>query len=309
MHRLFSAGTFLVLAAGAAALVAPRSLNAAVVESWDFENATSPAAAGGVPTDGFWFTDTQAPRSEASGSNGSLGVNGTLIRGFNEVFGPQFDSDVVNPNGGSFSMDTVDDSGDGYVTEGALHNWSASDWTLQMHVYFDDMGTWETLAGRDGSTVASPESDFYFQKMGDGSGQWRINYVASDDTRHILVGNTVMQAGQWYGLAVVADSTAGTLTLYVDNGSGYSQDGQLTGLTTDLGIKSSALGWTFARGWYNGGFGDHIDGRLDNIQFDDTALASGDLLSLGIPEPSSIMLGSLACVAAGLGGARRRRNG
>ena len=39
------------------------------------------------------------------------------------------------------------------------------------------------------------------------------------------------------------------------------------------------LNWTFGRGWYNGGFVDHIDGRMDNIRFSDVALPNEDLIS------------------------------
>lgn len=260
-------------------VLALASAQGAVVEYFNFENSTY---TGSAPTDGLWFTDTA--RGDSTGQHGTLGISGTLARGYNQTYGPQFDSDTLSGiNSGGFAMDTFDNSGDAYISEGALHNWSSPDWTLELHVYMDVMDAYETMVGRDGSSFSSAESDFYFQRMGDGSGRYRIRYYTADGIQQTLPSDTVLAAGQWYGLAVVADSTAGTLTLYVDDGSGYVQDGQLSGLSGNLGIFSSGLTWTFGRGWYNGGQTDFMDAHLDNIRFSDTALSASELISLNTP--------------------------
>lgn len=279
-----------LMAAVAGAFLATDS-HATVVESWDFENASTPAAAGGVPTDGMWFTDTTAPRNEPSGSNGTLGVNGTLLRGYNEIYGPQFDSDLVSATGGSFAMDTVDASGDAYLTEGALHNWSSNNWSMTLEVYLDAVDGWETIVGRDGSTDLSAESDFYLQRKGIDSNELRLNYVDADGNRHVLDGTQTIQTGQWYDFAIVVDADSDTISMYIDG----ALEAQLTGQAGNLGIASSTLDWTFGRGWYNGNQADWIDGHLDNITFYDQAIV--------IPEPGSLAL-------LGLGGlliTRRRR--
>ena len=242
-------------------------------EFWDFENSSY---TGGAPANDLWFTDTS--RGDALGANGTIGSGGTLGRGWDQASGPQFDSDVVSPGGGSFAMDTVDNSGDMYVTEGALHNWSVSSWTVELQVNIDTIDGNETLIGRDGSSYGASASDFYFQVLG--SGILRLKYRTSDGTELTVDGSTVLQTGSWYGLASVCDTAAGTVTLYVDDGSGYAQDGQAIGLTGDLGIKSSGISWTFGRGWWNGGFVDFMDAHFDNIRFSNRALEPAELIAL-----------------------------
>lgn len=254
----------------------------AVIEFWDFEDGTAGSA----------FT----PAGTGNGSGGSTGVNGTLMRGWDATYGGYFTSTTL-PNGGNISAEF--NNQDGYVTEGALHNWSSPNWTLELSVNFDDLGGWETMVGRDGSTVGSPESDFYFQVAGNtgdaDSGQFRLNYVDNDGARHVLVSNTTLQEGVDYGLAAVIDSDAGSISLYVDSGSGYALDAQATDLSGDLGIANTGLNWTFSRGWYNGGFGDHTDASYDNIRFSDTALSAGDMIGISevqvsaVPEPSGVL--------------------
>jgi hypothetical protein len=260
---------------------------AAVVELWDFEDGT----------DGQAFTPAGSP----NGTGGSTGANGTLMRGWDTFNGPSWTS-TTSVNGGSLGMRAVNQ--DGYLTEGSLHNWSSSSWTVELSVNFNDLSGWETMIGRDGSTIAENESDFYFQRMGDGSGLFRLNYVDNDNNRRILPSTKVPVTGTWYGMAAVVDGAAGTISLYLDDGSGYALDSQLTGLTGDLGLKNSALNWTFSRGWYAGGFVDHTDASYDNIRFSDTALAPSELIAVNpVPEPAASALLGLGCLAL----LRRRR--
>ncbi len=256
---------------------------AATVEYWSFENTSFGGSSpnGPSPTNDMWFTDTSI--GSEPGAYGSYGAYGTLGRGWDQTSGPQFDSDDLSgPYAGGFAMDTVDKSGDMYVTAGRLDDWTSPDWTLEMHFKADaweDNG-WTTLVGRDGSSWGSAESDFYFQRKGMGNNELRLNYRDVDGTQHILDGTRTLSLNQWYGLAVVADSSAGTLTMYIDDGSGYSMEAQTTGFSEDLGITSSFLSWTFGRGWYNGGLVDNADAHFDNIRFSDNALSVNELIPL-----------------------------
>lgn len=280
----------LVLPTILASSVGLATTQAAVVEYWNFEDGTP-----GAP-----FTDTSG--GAAGGSGGSASNNGTLMHAWdnNNVSW----TDVTSPNGGSYAAD-ADGNDDGYVFEGALPTWTSSDWTLEMHVFIDNNPSgWLTFVGRDGSNFTVPESDFYFQRRGDSINELRLNYRTSGGTQYIVDGTTTLQLGQWYGIAAVADSTAGTLTLFVDDGSGYAQNGQLAA-TGDLGVYNSgnAYNWTFGRGWYNGAFGDFMDGQFDNVRFSDTALAPSEMIAL-VPEPSSSVM---LLAGAGALALRRRR--
>jgi hypothetical protein len=250
--------------------------NAATVEYWNFENSTY---TGGAPTDNLWFTDTT--RGDATGQHGTLGINSTLGRGYNQTYGPRFDADDLSgPNAGRFTMDTVDNSGDMYVNSGAIHSWTSPNWTLECHVKFRELTGWHTIAGRDGTSWGSAESDFYFQRMGVAPNALRLNYSDVDGTRHVLDGTQTLATGRWYAFAVVANTTAGTLTMYIDTGDGYKQESQITGLSENLGITSSTLTWTFMRGWYSSYQTDHVSGLLDNVRFSNTALSIHQLTSL-----------------------------
>lgn len=255
---------------------------AAVVEYWDFEDGT----------DGASFT----PEGEPGGSGGSTGVNGTVMHGWDATFGPSWTSDTSD-NGGSLGMHSANQ--DGYVWNdgNSLTSWSSPDWTLELHVRIDETTpTWETLVAKMGSSFASSESDFYFQRKGMDNNELRLNYRNADGTQLIVDGTTTLNAGTWYGLAVVANSTSGTITLFVDDGTGYAQDGQAAGLTGDLGVYSSILDWAFFRDYYNNGF-DTTTGVMDNIRFSDTALDSSELIAV-VPEPATI--GLVGAFGAGL---------
>ena len=254
------------------------SSSAATVAFWDFESGVA-----GQPFN---------PASGGGGAGSLDSANGILMRGWSDFYGPGYTS-ATSPNGGNIAMNNADNHQDGYVTEGALHNWGATAWTIETHVYLDEIAGWETLIGRDGSSQAEAESDFYLANNGIDD-KFRINFDSVGGQRWVLDGNYNVQINTWYALAARSDGS--TLSLWLDDGSGYAQIGSL-----DISSQSAAqnalpatmLNWTFGRGWYGGSFVDHIDGRMDNIRFSDEALSPSQLIPLTVPEPSMLALGGL----------------
>lgn len=263
------------------------SANAATIAYWNFEDGVN-----GQP-----FT----PIGNPNGSGGSVDVaNGILMRGWNDYFGPSWTS--ITPNGSGLAMNNADNHQDGYVVSGALHGWSPTAWTIETTVYLEEIAGWETLIGRDGSSQAEAESDFYLANNGIND-KFRINIDTVGGQRWILDGNYNVQVNTWYALAARSDGS--TLSLWLDDGSGYAQIGSL-----DISAQSVAqnalpgtfLNWTFGRGWYGGGFVDHIDGKMDNIRFSDVALSPSQMIP--VPEPGSMAILGLA---SALLVARRRK--
>ena len=245
----------------------------AAVVNWDFEDGVA-----GSP-----FT----PVGQANGSGGSVDtVAGTLMRGWDITYGPSW-TNVTKPRPGS-TLSMRNAAQDGYVTEGALHNWTAPTWTIETSVMLSSLTGWNTLIGRDGSTVSAPESDFYLQENGIDD-RFRFNFVTAGGERVILDGNYTPVANKWYGLAGTSDGT--TFQMWLDDGNGYQQIGAYAYTGTDNAFRSSALNWTFGRGWYNGGQVDRINGFMDDIRFSNTALSPQDMIGIDpVPAPLSIQI-------------------
>ena len=110
--------------------------------------------------------------------------------------------------------------------------------------------------------------------------------------------------GVWYFLAVTYDQTLNNMTLYVNE----------TAISTLTNFNS---GFNILWAGGNPGFAEHFDGRMDNVFLFDEVLTSNELdhirrgganaiLSLPSPEPSSIVLATLALLGLLTHGRRRR---
>ncbi len=239
---------------------------AATIAHWTFED--------GV--DGQPFN----PASQPVGSTGSVDVvNSTLMRGYDTTYGATFTSATYGSGLGA----NCNGSQDGYVTEGVLHNWGPTNWTVECMVNLRNLGGWNTLIGRDGTAGGGADgnaADFYLQNNGIDD-KFRINFKTAGGTTWILDGDYAPVANKWYALAVVSDGV--TLSMWLDDGAGYAQIGTLDMSSSAVeanAITNTAIAWTFGRGWYGGNQGDRIDGALDNIRFSDVALTSAQLIPL-----------------------------
>ena len=236
------------------------------VAYWDFQDGT----------DGVDF-------AAAGGSVDTVG--GYTMYGYDNYYGPSF----VDVGGGNLASSNADNHQDGYTLDASINSWSSSTWTIECSVYLEEISGWETIIGRDGSSQGEAESDFYLCNNGiDDS--FRINVDTVGGTRWVLDGDYDVQINTWYAIAAMSDGQ--TLSLWLDDGSGYqcigSQDISAQSVA-DNALAATDYNWTFGRGWYNGGFVDHIDGMLDNIRISDEALDESELLPV-VPEPATMML-------------------
>ena len=240
---------------------------------WDFEDGVA-----GTP-----FTDSTG--GAANGSGGSVDtVSSILMRGWDDYYGPYWSDDTTANSTSTLAMRNAANHQDGYVSEGALHSWSPTSWTIEASVYLNEIAGWETLIGRDGSTAGGAGADFYLSNNGIDD-KFRIDVVTAGGTRWVLDGDYTVQTNRWYGVAARSDGS--TLDLWLDDGTGYQEIGSLdiTAQTVaDNALVGSTYNWTFGRGWYNGSFVDHIDGYMDNIRFSEGVVAPANLLPIEVPD-------------------------
>jgi hypothetical protein len=254
------------------------------VAYWDFEDGVA----------GQEFT----PLGTENGSGGSVDtVNGILMRGFNEQYGPAWTANTADGAGLAMNLQVNDGpntTSDGYVTEGALHGWSPTEWTIETHAMLRSLGGWNSLIGRDGATNGGPEADFYLQNNGIDD-RYRINFLTTGGARWVLdaAPSEGIQANAWYAIAVRSDGQ--TLSMWIDDGfgDGYQQVG-----TVDMSSQTAAsnapissnLAWTFGRAWYNGGFVDHANGIMDNIRFSNAALDPSQFLPFEVASTLTLVV-------------------
>lgn len=238
------------------------------------------------PTIAHWnFEDgTAGAKMNDTGLTGQVGTadlsgNGFDMYAWDELAGPSFSAEGQTPSGTGLSA-RFDGGQDGYTTGSWINTWSPAEWTMELAVKLDTLSGWQTMIGRDGSSQAEAESDFYFQKN-DLNDRFRLNFDTVGSQRYILDANFTVVTGQWYYLAAVCD--ANNLTMYADklDGNGSRVVGTLAlDPANNNALAAGGLGdnWTLGRGWFNGGFVDHISGNLDDIRFSNQALEPSEFL-------------------------------
>lgn len=314
-------------AAGAMALLAALAGSnalAVTVAHWNFETdlIAGTAVSGQVVSHPSATAAFDAAIQDISGNGNHLSAfaqNG----GFTAM---QF-SNVIAPGtstGGSLSVEnqpgqccpvlsSQDDLEVGGVNVGAL-----SQWTIEASVNLKSLGAWRTIVGKDGVGQATNgdgnQAPLYLQKKGDGTNQFRINFVDVQGHVHIADSATVAAANTWYHLAAVSDGNSlklyvnGALETSVDMTGGPSTDRTMVALD-EAGFEgpgtTAPYGWSLFRGMYGDGHGDRVDGYIDDVRISNAALSPGEFL-YQIPEPGVATLAGGALVAGAVTRRRRR---
>ncbi len=271
-----------LVAAAWVGLSAPAAL-AATVAYWNYDQGTN-----GVPFSSVPVTD--------------LSGNGNTMYGFDSYWGPSYSSDT--PTGFGLSQRSADNHQDGYTFGDPVNTWSPTNWTIEVTVKLDEQAGWETVIGRDGTAIGGPKSDFYFQNNGIND-RWRLDFKTRDGMNYILDSDFVGETNKWYSFAMVSDGTTVTMWVNKYDGNGFQISASLSMTGTDRGLaNANGANWTFGRGWYNGGFVDHISGNLDEVRFSDVALDSSQFIV--VPEPGTLALALLGIVPVVWRGRRAR---
>jgi hypothetical protein len=232
-----------------------------------------------------------------------LSGNGNLMFGF-QTFSPVYSAAGDTPNGAGLSS-THNGGQDGFThpaVSPVLNNWEPEQWTIEAAVNLDVVSAFRTFITRDGGSTP-PASDFYLQT--NGANNVRVDFATVGGPRVEVVSNFIPTIGQWFRAAATSDNTTARLWIDRFDGNGYQLAGStaIPGATAaDRALASVGANWVFGRGWFNGGFFDHITGNLDDIRFSDVALVPGQL----IPEPAAVQLvGMMLLGLAGYRGGKR----
>jgi len=256
--------------------------------------ASAAVYASAVPVVAYWnFEDGLAgqpftPEGAPNGSGGSVDVvNGYLMRGWDNYWGPSWTDDT--PTGVGLAMRNAEHHQDGYTLDAALNQWSPAQWTIEAAVKLVggiEDNRWSTFIGKDGSADGGVFSGIYFQKTWDNF--FRIDFATAGGERYDAVSTFQMEADKWYRMAATSDGSV--LKLWINDSPNdpgawiLAAETVMTGADNGMALVDSA--WTFGRGWYNGGFVDHIDGYMDDIRFTEAALTPTEF----IPEPATLVL-------------------
>jgi hypothetical protein len=303
--KIFSLRALAILVVGTLSIALASFSNAAIIANWDYETINGLAA-----TDGQTLTANDLNTfGDGDHITDGSGNGNDLANYFNGGYG-------VYQNIGTNATLAGHKTGnyDGTWTDGDLELngnpvGALATWDISADVYFLDAGGWQTIVGKDGYQVggtgaANPgdplAAALYVQKNGIDS-KFRVNFADTAGNRWVLDGTTVAVANTWYNVRATSDGS--TLRIYVDGSEensldiSASADSSLVALQTGEveGSSGPPYAWSVARGMYNDGHGDRVNGYVDNVIIKGTP----------VPEPTSLSLALFSLF--GLAGLARRR--
>lgn len=176
----------------------------------------------------------------------------------------------LNYSGDLFSRDASVNSFD-FGTQGS------NAWTIELSFKMTSVDGVSRLFGRDGTTP-NVDTRGPLQILVNGTGDTfdvRAEILDGSNTFRDAVSPATYKLGQWYNLAVTADSK--TLKIYTDalDGKGY----QLVAQKEIQGALSGTKGDVFSVGrGYNGHPSDWMGGLLDEVRLSDQALTPAQFL-------------------------------
>ncbi len=287
--------------AGLAAAAAIQAVSASTVAYFSFEEGTNGLEVNSVGSSGA--TGSLTVDGGGNGTNGMVAWSTAASPNYTTASKPT----TMYSNNVAMEFDGGDDIYQPNPAGSALATTTFTNFTLEMFVNVTDNSGWNTFVGRDDNgnpgSGTGGQSLLYMGESGGVLGSaptnsFRVELITASNTNIQVNSSFIPDLNTWYHLAAVGDSTADTLTLYVDGTS----VGQVSGFDGLL-VPSTPTSWTIGRGQFNGNPGDFFNGYLDEIRWSDEALSTSQFLN-AIPEPSSAMLAGLA--ALGLVARRRR---
>ena len=230
-----------------------RASNLSVIKAGSQPAPQPPPGTPGLGGVGHWTLDEGQGTTAAD----TVGDNPlTLRNGATWVAGPTADAKTALHLTGEQFADTA-----ATVVPTRGTNFSVSAW-----VRLDSAdGAFQTVVSEDGDT----NSAFFLQYSG-ADRRWAFSFVGA---RALVTDLGEPKTGQWYHLVGVRDTTASTLTLYVD--------GALAGTTRVLATPDTATGvLAVGRGQFGGKPVDYLNGSVDDVRVFDRALSAAEVAEL-----------------------------
>lgn len=295
------------------------SLHASTIAYWRFEAGPADTNVIKNAPSGTTFYPS-VPDSSGNGNDLSVWETGG---GAGYVYRANTSNLTVTQTGAANNF-SVENTGGGPAmftqTGGFLQTWTPSTFTFEVSIKPEN-GGYRTIIGRDsqGGNADNPDlAAMYFQIQPDNSIAFKYldldgNFHSAASAANVIQGWSFGSGSPndvpWQNLAAVSDGT--TLTIWLDNGSGYTAVASLalgsgnTALSAGTGDGGDwdAGDFSVGRGLYGGGHTDRGYGLIDEVRISDTALTPSQFL-FAVPEPGVAMLGLLG--AAGI--LKRRRN-
>ncbi len=143
------------------------------------------------------------------------------------------------------------------------------DFTVETWVNFRNPGGWQTMVSKTDSAGDGhnnrPQALFILLKSGSENRFWAELTNKENQTLQIT-GGPVVTANRWYHVAAVGDTTAGTLTLYVDgeaviSNRDYPDMADYTGM-----LEGTQMPWSIGRTTFAGNPGDWVNGKVDEVR-------------------------------------------
>jgi hypothetical protein len=230
-----------------------RASNLSVIDAGSEPAPPPPAGTPGLDGVGRWtFDEGQGSTAADSAGTSPLTLHGDPTW----VDGPSGDAKTALHLTGTQYADT-----ERTVVPTRGTNFSVSAW-----VRLDSAdGAFQTVVSEDGDT----NSAFFLQYSG-ADQRWAFSYVGA---RALATDVGKPEVGRWYHLVGVRDTTASTLTVYVD--------GKAEGSTSVLASADDATGvLAVGRGKFGGNPVDYLNGSVDDVRVYDRALSAAEVADL-----------------------------
>ncbi|MFE3652401.1 LamG-like jellyroll fold domain-containing protein [Streptomyces sp. NPDC059152] len=205
------------------------------------------------------------------------GTDAKQITGHGDVLTAVFHGGATSGQPGVAGRALTLDGKDGYASADAPHLPTDRSYAVAAWARVTDTTRNQTVVAQDGGFLSA----FYLSYEAP-TGLWSVRLATKDATDGGLTTQRVASKqkaalGKWTHLAVVHDTVAGTVSLYVN--------GALQGTAAAPQTWSADGALQFGRALYRGAYVDYLTGQIDDVRLFDRAVSEGEMHQLNKQRP------------------------